>query len=694
MPVTFPRLLLASTLACCGAGAAFADPILPYANIPVPGSRPYAAIEAAVSPQPMTTGAIARTGSVTAPNPQSVARLKSGLDALARNDVRGAMGSRDALPAGSLDRRILSWAIALSGADAVPSLEIARTAHELSGWPGMAALRRNSERAMFREKPAAREVVAAFGNSEPMTREGVFLLTRARMAMGDQAAARRVIANYWRDARLEAREESALLSEFGRLLTAADHAYRTERMLHFDRIASAERAGRLAGREALVKAWAAVIRGEGNAGRLLEAVPRDQRTSGWIFASTQHLRRAGKYKEAAAMIQTAPTEAARLVDPDIWWIERRVLSREMMEIGDLRSAYRIAAAHAAQRPANIADAEFHAGWYALRLGDHGTASRHFARIAQIADGSISLARAHYWQGRAAEAAGNAGQAAQHYRRAAQHSTAFYGQVAAAKLGQALPPPAFPQPSQSERLSFERREAVQAIRRLEDAGHASRAAILYRDLAGELPSAGELALLAVMAERRGDHFLALRVGKIAASRGLEVGALAHPVGAIPDSARISGAGKALAYAIARQESEFNVGAVSPAGARGLLQLLPGTARDMARKAGLPYSQARLTTDPGYNATLGAAFLAEQLERFSGSYVLTFAGYNAGPSRAQQWIQRYGDPRGRNIDAVVDWIEMIPFTETRGYVQRVMENYQVYKLRLSGRFDIAVDLTRGR
>ena len=208
------------------------------------------------------------------------------------------------------------------------------------------------------------------------------------------------------------------------------------------------------------------------------------------------------------------------------------------------------------------------------------------------------------------------------------------------------------------------------------------------------SPGELALLAGMAEKQGNHFLALRVGKIAAGRGLSIGALSHPVGVIPASANISGAGIALAYAIARQESEFNVGAVSGAGARGLLQLLPGTAESVARKAGMTYSKSRLTTDAGYNATLGAAFLGEQLGRFDGSYVLTFVGYNAGPRRAQQWVQRYGDPRGKDLDTVVDWIERIPFTETRSYVQRVMENYEVYKMRLSGKSDIAHDLVNGR
>ncbi len=254
--------------------------------------------------------------------------------------------------------------------------------------------------------------------------------------------------------------------------------------------------------------------------------------------------------------------------------------------------------------------------------------------------------------------------------------------------------AYPRPSAADRRNFANREAVSAIERLQEAGYDRYADTLYRDLAGQLTSPGELALLAALAEKQGNHFMALKVGKIAGARGIDVGALSHPLGVIPDSANISGSVKALAYAIARQESEFNISAVSSAGARGLLQLMPGTARQLAKKAGMTFSQTRLTTDAGYNATLGAAFLGEQLGRFNGSYVLTFAGYNAGPNRAAQWVAKYGDPRGKDLDAVVDWIERIPYTETRSYVQRVMENYEVYKMRISGKYDIVGDLVNGR
>ena len=537
-------------------------------------------------------------------------------------------------------------------------------------------------------------MIEAFGDSEPQTAQGVKLLARAHLALGQRDAARAVLSPFWRTEKLEASDEAAIIKEFGDVLSSADHRFRMERMLYAERPKAAQRVAGLAGAKELADAWAAVLRGDKKAGKLLDAVPQAQRSAGYLFAEAKYLRRTKKFSEAAAVMLKAPRDKAALVDPDEWWTERRVLARELVDHGDIKTAYRLVAAHSAEQTNNIVDAEFHAGWYALRgLGDAKAAATHFARIAAVADGPLSLSRAYYWLGRAAEA-GGPGNASAYYQKAAVFGTAFYGQLAAAKIGSSRIPIDYPEPSSVDRQNFAGREAVRAIGRLEDAGYPARADILYRDLAKQMVSPGELALLAAMAEQRGDHFLALRVGKIAASRGLAIGALSHPVGVIPASANISGAGEALAYAIARQESEFNIAAVSGAGARGLLQLLPGTAREVAKRSGMPYSKERLTTDAGYNATLGAAFLAEQLGRFDGSYVLTFAGYNAGPRRAREWVAKYGDPRGKSLDAVVDWIERIPFTETRGYVQRVMENYEVYKMRLSGKFDIADDLVNGR
>lgn len=631
-------------------------------------------------------GAVAAAG--------EIALLKAGLDAIEAMDIGKARRIRDRLPEASIDRHILAWAIAFDGGRDVSSVDIASAALMLPDWPGMKRLRRNSERAFYRENPDARRVISVFGDSRPQTLDGIILLARAHASLGQVKDARAVLASFWRTAKLEAPEEQRIIKEFGAILQPEDHRARMEGMFYAERINSADRVAKLAGAEPLAKAWAAVIRGEKDAAAQLKAVPADMRSAGYYFAEARYLRRKKKFAEAAAIMLKAPTDREALVDPDAWWTERRVLSRELVDDGDMKLAYRIAAAHAAESPVEAADAEFHAGWYALRgLSDAKTAAKHFARIAEIAAGPISLARAYYWLGRAAEA-GAPGDAKAFYEKAAVYGTVFYGQLAADRIGGKTLNVAYPEPTDVDRENFRRRETVKAIRRLERCGYQKLADMLYRELAGYLPQPGELALLADMAERRSDHTLALKIGKIAAGRGLDIGALSHPVGAIPADADISGSGKALAYAIARQESEFNVAAVSHAGARGLLQLLPGTAKSVAKKAGMTFSQERLTTDAGYNATLGAAFLSEQLGRFDGSYVLTFVGYNAGPGRARDWIKRYGDPRGKDIDTVVDWIERIPFTETRAYVQRVMENYQVYKMRLSGSFDIEGDLVKGR
>jgi soluble lytic murein transglycosylase len=628
------------------------------------------------------------------PHPASIAQLKGGLDALGANDIAGARNARDSLPATSLDRHILAWAIALYGGDKVPSGEIADAAKMLPGWPGTIVLRKNSERALYRENPPPQVVVNAFGRSQPLTPEGVMILARSQVALGNAAAARATLVPFWRSEKLEAKDESAFIKEFGALIPATDHRYRMERMFYADKPDSALRVAGLAGAQQLADAWAAADRGDKNTAKLLKAVPAAQRSAGYFFAEAEYLRKQQKFADAAAIVMKAPTDRDSLVDPDAWWVERRVLSRELVDQGDMKTAYKIVSMHAAESPASAAEAEFHAGWYALRgLNDPAAAAAHFSRIADMAQGPVSLSRAYYWLGRAAEVGGS-GNAKDYFTRAAAYGTTFYGQLAGERVGLRTLNIVYPKPSAADRQSFEGREAVNAIQRLQEAGYDRYAETLYRDLAGQLTSPGELALLAVLAEKQGNHFMALKVGKIAAQRGIDVGALSHPLGVIPDSANISGSGKALAYAIARQESEFNIGAISSAGARGLLQLMPGTAKQLAKKAGMTFSQARLTTDAGYNATLGSAFLGEQLDRFNGSYVLTFAGYNAGPNRAAQWVAKYGDPRGKDVDAVVDWIERIPYTETRSYVQRVMENYEVYKMRISGKYDIVGDLVNGR
>lgn len=619
--------------------------------------------------------------------------LKDGLKAVSEKNINRALSIRAGMPAGSLDRKLLAWSIAMSGHKDVTSGEISKIAGDLPHWPGQKTMRKNAEAALARENLTAQQIVSAFGNTSPESFKGAVELAAAHISLGNRKAARSAIGPFWRTNRLSSTEEKEVLSRTRSALSKWDHQQRMHMLFYRDRVKSASKLSGYAEQASLAKARAAVIRKQRDASSLISKVaPSSQADPAYLFTRIEHARRTDDYKKAAKLLLKAPKDRSKLVNAHEWWVEQRIVARGLLDLGDARTAYKITAKHLGESRRDRAEGEFHAGWIALRfLNDARTARKHFAKILKISSTPISQARAYYWLGRASKGS----EARKYYRSAAVHPGTFYGQLASQKVGVRRLSIKKPRPSSSERSKFANRELVKAITRLEEVGYTKRTSNFYYALAEKLNSSGEMALLSARAERQGKPSLALRIGKQAYYRGLNVDTLAWPIGAIPSSAKIGLTGKAMAYAIARQESEFNKAAVSPANARGLLQLLPGTAKDMARAKGLKYSYSRLTTDAAYNATLGAAYLSKQLDNFDNSYILTIAGYNAGPRRSREWVARYGDPRGKSIDYVVDWIERIPFTETRNYVMRVMENYTVYKTRLGGsKLNLERDLRFGR
>lgn len=678
------------------AGAAGLEQLL-LDNVAVPTRRPstddysraYLAPDHDVITASTTPISVRTTGSTLTPTSGS---LETGLEAISKKDILKARSIRLGMAKGTLDRKILAWAIALSNQPGVPSAEIAKIANDLRDWPGQDAMRRNSESAMARENLNSSTIIAAFKNQKPASVTGAILLAKAYLTRGNTRQANKVIAPFWHKKKLSKATEKRILNQVGRALTRKDHRIRMHYMFYNDRTAAANRVASLAQQSSLAKARTAVSKRRKDAGKKLAAVAASStRDPGYLFARIQYLRRAEHYETAGKLLAASPRNPAQLIDPDEWWVERRIISRAMIDRRNYQLAYKLAAEHSAESRVLRAEAEFHAGWYALRfLKNKARARKHFAKILKISGSPITQARGHYWLGRAS----NSIQARKHYKQAAQYRGTYYGQLAALKLGNRGFRIHHTRPTPSDRIRFKSRELVRAIERLERTKAAWRANAIYRHLAKTLNSPGEIALLGVKAERKRNYSLALQIGKIGYRRGFSVESIAWPLGAIPSTVKLGTTSKALAYSIARQESAFNVGAVSPAKARGLLQLLPSTARKMARKKGIKYSLKRLTRDGGYNATLGAAYLSEQLSNFNGSYILTFVGYNAGPRRVHQWIEKYGDPRGKNLDFVVDWVERIPYTETRNYVQRVMENMQVYKSRLGqGRLQIDKDLRKG-
>jgi len=374
---------------------------------------------------------------------------------------------------------------------------------------------------------------------------------------------------------------------------------------------------------------------------------------------------------------SSPRDPLALVDGDAWWTERRLLARKLLDQNDAAIAYKVCAEHSAVSHEMRIEAEFTAGWIALRfLKDPTTAAHHFARIAATSN-PIALARAGYWRGRAAEAMAKPQEARTRYEQAARYSTAYYGQLARAKLGLSeLALASSPVSEADKRAALADSEIVRAVEILY--------AIDQRDLvvpiAADLAERGsDLAMLAALGEHMAQHEDArctLLIGRGVLGRGHAFDHYAFPTFGLPRYTAIApDVEPAVVYSIARQESDFNSKAVSSKHALGLMQVTPEAGRYIAKKFNVAYDQSRLLNDTIYNMQMGAAQLADDIGSYNGSYVLAFAGYNAGRGRVQEWVAKHGDPRDPTVDAV-DWVERIPFAETRNYVQRVMENLQVY------------------
>jgi peptidoglycan lytic transglycosylase len=562
-------------------------------------------------------------------------------------------------------------------------------------WPSQTFLRRRLEAAMWDDHREDNVVWSWFENESPVSAKGRFALARVMLARGDRANAERLVREAWRNDPMSEETENTALDLFGALLTPADHKARMDTLLYGSEHEAALRAAKRlgSGYVALAKARIAAYRKASDTRELLEAVPRELRNDpGYIFSKIQLLRREEKDTEAAQLMLSAPRDPARLYNVDEWWIERRLEARKMIDAGEYRTAYLIARdAALPTRDIYKTEQEFTAGWIALRfLKDPQTALQHFARIGVGSVNPTALARAGYWQGRALEAAGRVQEARAAYGAAAEQSTSYYGQLARAKLG--LPQIALhaaPADRGAERL-----EIVRAVQLLYNLDEGDIAVPILADM-GENGDPEALAGLGELAARHGDARGMLLVGKAALNRGLPFDFYAYPVTGIPSYQALGPeVERSVIFSIARQESAFNPRDVSAAQAYGLMQVTPDAGRYVCKRAGVGFDLSRMKTDAAYNVELGAAELGGLLEDYRGSYIMTFAAYNAGRGSVKKWIDRYGDPRDPKVDAV-DWVELIPFSETRNYVQRVMENLQVYRARFGGgtRLQIEADLHRG-
>ncbi len=676
------------------------------AATPLPAARPAAAAGSAAT---ATAAPAAAPPAVAPPAPTfpstvttsavDVALTKRAFDHLRSRRRTEANETKNAIT-DPVAKKLVEWAILRNDDGGADFSRYMAFINANPTWPSITTLRRKAEAILFQDRHDAATIRAYFGSNKPLSAKGKLALARALHAQGDRKGAEALVREVWRTDAISQEVELKVQEQFGEFITRADHKARMDRRLYEkdDTEAGMRAATRLGGHEpAIAKARIAML-GKGGDKKLVEAVPASAHNDiGYKFAKLQMLRRADKNAEAAALMATIP-QLDDSHDLDEWWIERRLLVRKLLDEDDPKRAYIVARdATPPTRDNYRAEHQFTAGWVALRyLNDPTTAAAHFKKVTEGAENPIALARGLYWQGRAAEALKKPQEARTHYQAAARFPTAYYGQIARAKAGLgdiALNSP--PALSAADRAALAKSEVVRAAELLYGADARDLLNAAMADLGDKSNDLPTLVMLGELAQKYQDPRGMLLVGKLALARGHPLDHAAFPIVGLPSYTAIGPEVEpALVYSIARQESWFNPKTVSSANAMGFMQVTPAAGKYLAKKFNVTYDQKRLLSDNVYNLQMGAAELGDLIKDYRGSYIMSFAAYNAGRGRVRDWVSRYGDPRDPKVDPI-DWVERIPFSETRNYVQRVMENAQVYRIRFGGgsRLLIEADLRRG-
>ena len=548
-------------------------------------------------------------------------------------------------------------------------------------WPSIPLFRRRAEARLWQERsdPAT---VRRFVGTQPTSARGRLALARAMLSDGDRAGATREVRAVWQSAELSADLEAAVIDSFRDELTPADDIARMDQRIGAKDFAAAMRAAKRVGstQVAIVKACEAAETNVTKGGALLEALPKEaQGDLGYVLCRLHWLLAHDDVAAAVKLLAEVSGDDLQRQDTDEWWRELRTLARRLLDLNDPKTAYGVV--REAASPANpYYRAEFHfmPGWIALRfLSDPITALQHFGKIDEGSSDPIVLARAAYWRGRAFEAIGEFDKMRAQYETAARYPTAYYGQLARARLGvneisvRPLPPQAG--------LEGSTTDLRRALDMLYAIGELDLALTFVSDLADSNSDIVVLREIGELTSRHKDAQAMLVLGKTALARGLAMERYAFPEIGVPSYSPIAPPiDQCMVYSIVRTESAFDQRDTSPANAVGLMQVTPEAGRDTAQRFGVTYDWKRLVSDPVYNMQMGVAEVSALFREYTGSYIMTFAGYNAGRGRVRQWVAQHGDPRNPKIDAV-DWVERISLAETRNYVQRVMENLQVYAAR---------------
>jgi len=630
-------------------------------------------------------------------NDQDTALFRQGLAQARARDVIGTQNTLRQI-GDPTARKLVEWALVDTSAEQLSYSELAEDQQLLNGWPRSESRRTAGEIALDRAAAGPDAALAFFAETPPTTVQGAIALAGAMEQRGRQAEAQALIRDWWRSRSFDDANQSRILGRWSGWLTPDDHSARLDMLLLGPHGPATRAMTALVPYERQSVASAAMaLRTAYDADATVATLSAAQATDPVIaFERARILRAGNRQGEGFSLLRYLPAAPSHSEGQNSLWSERRNYFLDALERRNWQAAYDSMNGHGFPGGDRRVDADFFAGWVALtKLNDPNRAAQHFESLRTASSTPISQGRALYWLGRAAEARGDAAGAQEFYRQGSQHIQTFYGQLAAEKAGlTTLTLPGDPVPTQADIQAFEANEVVRATRILGETGEQSLLRVFAYHLDDTVPNPADLAQLMDLMNGYGDGFGAMMVGRASSQRGVLMPERMYPV-RIPTS--VPGAAPLeFTLAITRQESSFDPRARSSADARGMMQFLTSTASGVARRMGLPYSAERLW-EPDYNMQLGSYHLQELTNNFGGSMLLATVGYNAGPARPPQWTARCGDPRGgsNGVDPI-DFIECAPFTETRNYMMRVMENMSVYKARLNGGsapLTLSQDLARG-
>lgn len=685
---------LAAGILAVGAIGALSLPILlsrandePVVAVATPAVTSPVVTEALVA-DPVNTGSIDAKAPVKPPIKKAgvSAQFKQALALLGEGKQAQAYDLASKFP-DAVERHTVQWAAIYYGNGEVPAASVQSFAAEVPGFATDSVFKTRLEQALTKEKPGGATLIKLLGGAMPSTIAAQIALAEAYVADDQNDRAARIARAIWTENFLDKATEARVLDRLGDLLNRDAHWARAVHLMMHDRATGVERLVKFMtpAQKSLAVARNAVSRNAKDAKKLLDAVdPSMQSNSVYQFSRAQRARQFELWDDALNWLDKADG-----VPPDAeeFWYERRTLTRQLLALGEVKRAYRAADGYREGPEGRLVEAHFHAGWIALSfLRDAKAAAPHFEAMTEHSTLPDSVTQANYWLGRSRQMLGDEAGAKLAFAKAAEFGTVYYGQLARSALGlkstELRDMPAW----QEAEAGFEGRELVRAVRLLADNGHKEMALPLLRSFATNFKNGADLLLSARLAQSLEAHHLAISIADTAEKRGTPLDLFNFPKDGLP-ATQLASMDHAAIYAITRQESRFQVDAISSAGARGLMQLMPATAKETAGKLGVAYSKNRLTSDGEYNALLGSTYLKAQLKTFDGSLLLAAAAYNAGAGNTRKWIRLFGDPRNDEIDPIV-WVELIPVQETRTYVKRVLGNYLVYRARL-GKDDLSIE-----